>query len=69
MNTHQQQLWNQFFDSLSPEAQGDVRQYVAIYDMYLDESDPAKRKFLKEEMQRFEIKYNLSLNHTKKAAQ
>ncbi|GIP25510.1 hypothetical protein J23TS9_06400 [Paenibacillus sp. J23TS9] len=58
-----------FRSNLSPEIQVDIDRYLYVYEMYLEESDPAVREVLLGEMQLYERKYNLTLNHTKKAAQ
>lgn len=65
----QQELFESFRHSLAPEIQRDIDHYLFLYDMYLDEADPAAREVLLGEMKLYERKYNLTLDHTKKAAQ
>lgn len=65
----QQELFERFRRSLAPEIQRDIDHYLFLYDMFLDEADPAAREVLLGEMKLYERKYNLTLDHTKKAAQ
>lgn len=64
----EQELYLMLRSSLPPEIQADIDRYLYAYEMYLDESDPAAREVLLGEMQLYERKYNLTLDHTKKAA-
>ncbi|MEC0239451.1 hypothetical protein P4H66_06225 [Paenibacillus dokdonensis] len=61
------ELFQQFRSSLSPEIQKDIDRYLYVYEMYLDEADPAAREVLLGEMKLYERKYNLTLDHTKKS--
>ncbi|MGG1618271.1 hypothetical protein [Paenibacillus sp. NRS-1781] len=66
MNNHEQQLFLQFFNSLAPEVQRDIKHYLFVYDMYLDEKDPKARGTLLMEMHMLERKYNLEVTHGNK---
>ncbi|MEC0237791.1 hypothetical protein P4H71_26085 [Paenibacillus kribbensis] len=66
MNTHEQQLWKKFYDSLAPEVQRDLKKYLFLYDWYLDEPNPDARETILGEMKVFEEKYNLEVTHGNK---
>ncbi|MCC3379868.1 hypothetical protein ACFQ5D_09390 [Paenibacillus farraposensis] len=63
MQNHEQQLFLQFYNSLAPEVQRDIKHYLFLYDWYLDEKDPKARGTLQIEMNMLERKYNLEVTH------
>lgn len=65
----EKELFSSFRESLTPETQDDIDKLLFLYDWFLDEPDPDRRKVLKGEMRILEKKYNLVTDHTKKAAQ
>ncbi|MGG4504068.1 hypothetical protein [Paenibacillus polymyxa] len=66
MNNTEQQLFLQFYNSLAPAVQRDIKHYLFVYDMYLDERDPKARATLLGEMNMLERKYNLEVTHGNK---
>lgn len=66
MQNHEQQLFLQFHESLAPAVQRDIKHYLFVYDMYLDERDPKARETLLGEMNMLERKYNLEVTHGNK---
>ncbi|ODB61388.1 hypothetical protein [Paenibacillus polymyxa] len=66
MNNTEQQLFLQFYNSLAPEVQRDIKHYLFVYDMYLDERDPKAQGTLLMEMHMLERKYNLEVTHGNK---
>ncbi|MHB0864787.1 hypothetical protein ACYCS5_26960 [Paenibacillus sp. SEL3] len=66
MQNHEQQLFLQFYNSLAPEVQRDIKHYLFLYDWYLDEKDPKARGTLQIEMNMLERKYNLEVTHGNK---
>ncbi|WP_339200394.1 hypothetical protein MKY24_16660 [Paenibacillus sp. FSL P2-0322] len=69
MNNTEQQLFLQFYNSLAPEVQRDIKHYLFVYDMYLDEQNPKARETLLGEMNMLERKYNLEVTHGNKNTQ
>ncbi|MEK3947308.1 hypothetical protein MHB46_02300 [Paenibacillus sp. FSL H7-0703] len=69
MQNHEQQLFLQFYNSLAPEVQRDIKHYLFLYDWYLDEKDPKARGTLQIEMNMLERKYNLEVTHGNKNTQ
>ncbi|MNW32471.1 hypothetical protein D3C74_94140 [compost metagenome] len=63
MQNHEQQLFLQFYNLLAPEVQRDIKHYLFVYDMYLDERDPKARETMLGEMNMLEGKYNLEVTH------
>ncbi|MDY7993349.1 hypothetical protein UY286_21675 [Paenibacillus polymyxa] len=63
MNNTEQQLFLHFYNSLAPAVQRDIKHYLFVYDMYLDEQDPKARETLLGEMNMLERKYNLEVTH------
>jgi|GEM_PF-6029221 len=57
------ELFSSFRESLTPETQKDIDRLLFLYDWFLDEPDPDRRKVLKGEMRILERKYNLEVNH------
>lgn len=66
MNKTEQQLFLQFYNSLAPAVQRDIKHYLFVYDMYLDKQDPKVRETLLGEMNMLERKYNLEVTHENK---
>ncbi|KJD42467.1 hypothetical protein [Paenibacillus terrae] len=69
MRDYEQQLFLQFFNSLAPAVQRDIKHYLFVYDMYLDEQNQKARETLLGEMHMLERKYNLEVTHGNKNKQ